>query len=1038
MKYNLLVFPLLTLFFINGCVTPTSQMSLDDAKKVSIAMEKSSAFVPPPRRIDDLIEIINQPGQYDSQITEKLKARAKAKPPETTDPRTLKKFYRDRGEAYLHLYRNQQAKDDLQKALSYNIFDPEDGMIKNWLGMIEYHFGNYHKAIELLKDSSGYPSSHHAAFRNLVELYALIGDVDGAIAAKQKVIATCNNAYTPEHRFFCEFSTGYMEALILAAQGKYTEAEIQYGKIKDLREGSSGGGVKKFPALFFYTQSLHIQNLLMLQQMVKAEFEIRQLLKAGLSHHGKESPSISYYIIYLMRSLQAQGRLEEAKQLAGMDIHNLEAAGVPVDSLHIARTRNSIGDLQTVMEDYVSAMFQYDLVKTGMKDNQILYDRSLVLNPLMVLSLLKTGRLKEAENLSSQNYTHLKTRFGEQHEKTMEMLALRGMVQGRLDNLPEAVQDLSVAAEYFMNQPNRTKSYTRKKLQQIIFDDYLVLLSRIKGSSLEKKLGLNVAEISFKLAEANRGQSVQGALVASSARSSVTDPDLADLIRREQDADYQSRAMEEALSNLLAAPSNQIDPKAIPNLQDTVKNLTLARKAILEEIKSRFPKYTNLVNPIPQTIPAIQGVLHPGEVFLSFYATKDQTLVWAIPHKGKIGFASINLGRDKLIPLVSRLRDSLDSNPSRLGDIPEFDLALAHDLYQKLFSPVESVLKEAKDLFIVANSPLDQIPLAILPTAPSRLDSQEKVLFARYRQVPWLIRKASITMEPSASAFINLRTLAPGDPGRKVFLGFGDPLFNREQLALLKTETSPGQEPKIQKRGDRVQVRGIRGTEKGSLENKKISSIQTENLNRLPDTAEEITAIAQVLKADPNNDVFLREKASRQRVQTMPLSDRKVIAFATHALVSGDVDGLDQPALALSSPSVTGNQEDGLLTMTDIMKLKMNADWVVLSACNTGAGSGAGAEAFSGLGQAFFYAGSRAILASMYPVETTSAKKLVSGLFELQVSESGVTRSQSLRKSMLNLMDQQNLVDPDTGKAVATYAHPLFWAPFIISGDGGK
>ena len=123
--------------------------------------------------------------------------------------------------------------------------------------------------------------------------------------------------------------------------------------------------------------------------------------------------------------------------------------------------------------------------------------------------------------------------------------------------------------------------------------------------------------------------------------------------------------------------------------------------------------------------------------------------------------------------------------------------------------------------------------------------------------------------------------------------------------------------------------------------------------------------------------------------------------------------------------------------MTEIMKLKMNADWIILSACNTGAASGAGAEALSGLGQAFFYAGSRAILASMYPVETTSARKLITRLFELEVSDNKLTRSQALRASMLNLIDSETLNEQATGKIIASYAHPLFWAPFIIVGDPG-
>jgi CHAT domain-containing protein len=215
-------------------------------------------------------------------------------------------------------------------------------------------------------------------------------------------------------------------------------------------------------------------------------------------------------------------------------------------------------------------------------------------------------------------------------------------------------------------------------------------------------------------------------------------------------------------------------------------------------------------------------------------------------------------------------------------------------------------------------------------------------------------------------------------------------------------------------------------------------STQLNQLDRLPDTSEELKSIARVLGSNPDNDVFLGKNCSKHRIQTMNLSDRKFIAFATHALVPGDLDGLDQPALALSSPAVTGEKEDGLLTMDEILKLKLNADWVILSACNTGASGGKGVEAVSGLGKAFFYAGTRALLVTMWSVETTSARKLVTGIFQSQEENKALSRAQALRKSMLNLIDKETLKDEISGKIVASYAHPLFWAPFIIVGDPGK
>ena len=397
--------------------------------------------------------------------------------------------------------------------------------------------------------------------------------------------------------------------------------------------------------------------------------------------------------------------------------------------------------------------------------------------------------------------------------------------------------------------------------------------------------------------------------------------------------------------------------------------------------------------------------------------------------------------------IVIDIRKSLDANLSTFGDIPEFDTALAYRLYAEILKPVDEGWKSTSDLIVVNSGPLGQIPFSLLPTEPVNPEVEKDLLFSRYRSVPWLIRKVSVTSVPSVSSLVSLRTLPAGDPKRKAFIGFGDPIFNRTQQAPIPSQTASaaafqkeekGTIPLIASRGVKVQVRGIRISEKGNLDKQEIISSQLSQLQRLPETAEEIKSIAQVLNADMARDVFLDKEATEHRIKTMDLTDRKIIAFATHALVPGDLDGLDQPALALSSPEVTGEKEDGLLTMGEILKLKLNADWVILSACNTAASQGAGQEALSGLGRAFFYAGTRSLLVSLWPVETTSATKLVTGIFEAQKTDASLSHSQALRRSMLNLLDNERFVDPATGKIVSSYAHPLFWAPFNIVGETGK
>jgi CHAT domain-containing protein len=201
-------------------------------------------------------------------------------------------------------------------------------------------------------------------------------------------------------------------------------------------------------------------------------------------------------------------------------------------------------------------------------------------------------------------------------------------------------------------------------------------------------------------------------------------------------------------------------------------------------------------------------------------------------------------------------------------------------------------------------------------------------------------------------------------------------------------------------------------------------------LNALPDTADELREIATVLKANQAGDVFVGRQASERNVKSTRLDDRRIIAFATHGIAPGELIGLDQPALALSNPALSGDaDEDGFLTMEEILALRLDADWVVLSACNTGSADGRGGEAVSGLGRAFFYAGARSMLVSNWAVETTSARLITTEVFRRQAENPRLNRAEALRLSMLSLMEKS--------AGGFSYAHPAFWAPFTLVGDSG-
>jgi CHAT domain-containing protein len=199
-------------------------------------------------------------------------------------------------------------------------------------------------------------------------------------------------------------------------------------------------------------------------------------------------------------------------------------------------------------------------------------------------------------------------------------------------------------------------------------------------------------------------------------------------------------------------------------------------------------------------------------------------------------------------------------------------------------------------------------------------------------------------------------------------------------------------------------------------------------LPALPETAGELRAIAKTLDAS-QDDLLLGPRASEPVLRQIPLDHYRMVQFATHALVSGDLPGLAEPALVLTPPAKASPDDDGLLTASKIATLKLNADWVVLSACNTAAGDGTpDADGLSGLARAFFYAGARALLVSNWPVWSKAAVALTTGTFAAMAKDPRIGRAEALRRAEMAMLDPEN--PPE-------FAHPLAWAPFVLAGEGG-
>ena len=318
--------------------------------------------------------------------------------------------------------------------------------------------------------------------------------------------------------------------------------------------------------------------------------------------------------------------------------------------------------------------------------------------------------------------------------------------------------------------------------------------------------------------------------------------------------------------------------------------------------------------------------------------------------------------------------------------------ALAHELYGTLIGPVEALIKDKRHLIVVPSGALTALPFHLLVTEkPAVAVPQVKTPrdLAAYRDAAWLLKRHAVSVLPSVASLKALRVFARKEQGAKPLIGFGDPVFNRR-----------GGEP------SRARTAAQRAWRHALLHRvlerrRRRPHHARQALQRLPETAAELQAVAQNLGA-PASSIHLRQAASETTVKRSALADYRVVYFATHGLVAGEVKGLAEPSLALTLPKQPSETDDGLLTASEVAQLKLNADWVVLSACNTIAGDKPGAEALSGLARAFFYAGARALLVSHWAVESNAATRLTTSTFDVMKSDpSPLGRAEALRRAML-------------------------------------
>lgn len=467
----------------------------------------------------------------------------------------------------------------------------------------------------------------------------------------------------------------------------------------------------------------------------------------------------------------------------------------------------------------------------------------------------------------------------------------------------------------------------------------------------------------------------------------------------------------------------QAAEKVLPGYAEfqATRNARIAESSRLErdqaaeraQIVKAFPEFLSLVEPKPLTVAETRSSLFEDEALVSILVGSSSSFVWVVTRE-RAEWYEIDAGTAMLEASVRTLRQGLDpdlQNPEQEPPaggaaiiVEGYDLAAAYNLYKRLLAPAEGVLQGKRHLFLVPTGPLTSLPFQVLVTAPpATLTSPQETL----RQAPWLIRRHALTVLPSVQSLSALRKLAGNVKAVQPLFGIGDPVLVGPQ--------SP--DPRQRSAAQRKIVRS-------TLYRNGLANVRAvRELVPLPETADELLEIARVLKA-PRDAVNLREAATETKIKSSHLDQYRVLHFATHGLIAGDLSGLAEPALVLTPPDVPTDMDDGLLTASEITTLKLDADWVILSACNTAAGNQIGADALSGLARAFFFAGARALLVSHWAVYSEAAVRLTTATFANLASSPHLGRAEAFRRAMLTLIDE--------GKP------PSYWAPFVVVGEGGQ
>lgn len=772
---------------------------------------------------------------------------------------------------------------------------------------------------------------------------------------------------------------------------------------------------------------------------------------------GVDHPRTSAALYSLANSYRQQGRSEEAERLLKQARSSMEKVGGP-RHLGVAQISVNLGwlyyDAQRNDDADVAFKLAMDIYGALLPA-----DHRLVRDTLIAQASVHTrqSRYNEASVLLDRA-----ARIAFDDDSLFRIFQQKGLLDSTQGRWEIALSHFMLAESLFLSNATRAGSYSWGRslthasvdpvpLNQVPFLQTVATSFRVAAETSDSERRSQITGSAFVSAQRAVSSDVAAAMAKMAVRNARQDVGISRLLRERQDLVGEWVSREKSIRDFMSEERNPERVKAHRLYMKTINERVAEIDATLAK---DFPEFSDFANPAPLSIAEVQEILLVDEALIfvlddAGVVSGREKYVWVVT-KTMSRSKQIEFHGATLADRVMALRCGLDSsqwsgseNSKRCADlvgayprgseIPllPFHLGIAHDLYKLLLEPFDDLI-DAKHLLVVGSGPMTSLPLGVLVTQPVQAPLPKT--HGDYRDVAWLVRRHPITVLPSVSTLRTLRRHAQHSGATKPFIGFGNPLLigkddnsaGRAKLARDRQACSAHRWPAV---AGLVNLFGVlpRAGRAGLADTADIRTQQP-----LPETADELCAVAHDLGA-VDTDVHLGSRATEHALKTLSeagsLAAYRTVHFATHGTLAGELRSNAEPGLILTPPAKASLNDDGYLSSSEIAGLKLDADLVILSACNTAAAGKPGAQALSGMARAFFYAGARSLLVSHWAVFSDATTTLITTALRTMASTKNMGRSEALRQSMLTLLD-----NPTT----PGYAHPQIWAPFEIVGEGAR